>query len=218
MILQIGAVLGPLAGYGALFVIILGIIWLIYGIYEAKRRGSFKERKVKDWDYKITVFLKILTFLGFFVGLICIVIGISGLYYKVPPSIAYYITTGNDVSYFTSILLIVLGILAFLKPMNDLPIASMIALGAAAIVTFIVYLIIPLEVIQTAEIWGVEIIIIIIFIIIFCLTAVIVKFYAGALMGISKVISWPPLAIIVSVLCFIQGFLLLVSGISIIPF
>ena len=56
-------ILEPLAGYAALFIVFLGLTWLIYGLYERKRRGSFKERKVKDWDYKITKFLKVLTFL-----------------------------------------------------------------------------------------------------------------------------------------------------------
>ena len=30
----------PLAGMAGFMVLILGVMWLIYGVYEAKRRGS----------------------------------------------------------------------------------------------------------------------------------------------------------------------------------
>ncbi|MFX0037359.1 MAG: hypothetical protein ACFE9I_17190, partial [Candidatus Hermodarchaeota archaeon] len=56
---------------------------------------------------------------------------------------------------------------------------------------------------------------IILFIIIFAVVAILVKFYIGGLMGVSKVVSWPPFAFIVAIVCLIQGFLLLVVGIGI---
>ena len=120
--------LGQMAGF---FVLILGIMWLIFGVYEAKRRGSVKKRKTEDWDMKVTKFLKVLTYLGIVLGIFCIISGVSGLMYNVPPSIAFL---SGEVSIFTSALLIIFGILTLLKPLNDLPIASVVGLLAGSAV------------------------------------------------------------------------------------
>jgi len=211
LIYQIGELLEPIAKLGALFVIIVGVMWMIFGIYEGKRRGSFKERKVKDWDYKITKLLKVFTYLGFIVGFIAIVVGIAGLINQVPPSPAL---TGR--SYFTSILLIVLGVFTFVKPANDLPIPSLISLLVATVLTVVVIILIPSKIYQTIEVWGLQVVLVIIFIILFAIIGVLAKFYSKILMNISKGISWPPIAIVIALLCFIQGFLLF-YGYSIIP-
>ena len=211
MIYQIGEILEPVARLGALFVILIGVMWIIFGLYEGKRRGSLKERKVEDWDYKITKLLKVLTFLGFIVGFLAIVVGIAGLVNQVPPSPAL-----EGRSYFTSILLIVLGILTFIKPANDLPLSSMIGLLIATVLTVIVIILIPSKVYQTIEVWGLQVVLVIIFVILFAVIGILAKFYSKMLMNISKWISWPPIAIILALLCFIQGFLLF-YGLSIIP-
>jgi len=54
--------------------------------------------------------------------------------------------------------------------------------------------------------------------VVFAIVALTVKFYIGSLMAISKAISWPPLAFIIAVFCLLQGFLLLVIGVSITGF
>jgi hydrogenase/urease accessory protein HupE len=51
--------------------------------------------------------------------------------------------------------------------------------------------------------------------VVFAIVALTVKFYIGVLMAISKAISWPVLAFIVAAFCLLQGFLLLVVGVSI---
>jgi len=211
LIYQIGEILEPVAKLGALFVILLGVMWIIFGLYEGKRRGSLKERKVEDWDFKITKVLKVLTFLGFIVGFLAIVVGIAGLVNQVPPSPAL-----EGRSYFTSILLIVLGVFTFIKPANDLPLSSIIGLLVATVLTIVVIILIPSKVYQTIEVWGLQILLVIIFVIIFAVVGVLAKFYSKILMQISKGISWPPIAIVLALLCFIQGFLLF-YGLSIIP-
>ena len=50
-------ILKPLGKFGGWFMLILGIIWLVYAAYETKRRKSFKKRKVEDWDFDVTKFL-----------------------------------------------------------------------------------------------------------------------------------------------------------------
>ena len=54
----------PLAEFAGFLILVLGVMWLVYAFYERKRRGSFKERKVEDWNFDITKFLKVLTYLG----------------------------------------------------------------------------------------------------------------------------------------------------------
>ncbi|MBY9018474.1 MAG: hypothetical protein KGD66_06545 [Candidatus Lokiarchaeota archaeon] len=219
------AFLRPLAEFAGFFILVLGVIWMIYAFYEAKRRGSFKERKVEDWNFKITKFLKILTYLGFFVGILSILCGVGGLILNEPPSFAFahqQTILGIDpptASLFTSALLIILGILTFLKPINDLPIGSVLGLLTATFVVIFASLAIPDTAKQLIAVFiDPKLLLIILFIVIFAIVALTVKFYIGSLMAISKAISWPPLAFIVAVFCLLQGFLLLVIGVSITGF
>jgi hypothetical protein len=195
------------------FVLILGCMWLIYAVYEAKRRGSVKERKVEDWDFKLTKFLKILTYVGFLVGIFAIISGVGGLMYDIPPS-ANFLT--GHVSIFTSALLIILGILTFLKPLNDLPIATIIGLLAGTAVVTILVISLPQKAYTFIGLFmDPKLFFIILFIIVFAIISLTAKFYVGGLMAISKFISWPPIAFIVAGFCFIQAILILGFNVSI---
>ena len=209
-------ILRPLSQWGGFFLLLLGIIWIIYAIYETKRRGSVKKRKVETWDFDVTKFLKVLTYFGFIVGIFAILSGVGELILDEPPSNLYAVVTGPDKSIFTAIILIVFGIFTFLKPINDLPIASVIGLMIASLIVAIIALAIPQTVVELIAVFiDPKILLIIIFIIIFAIIALTAKFYMSGVMAISKALSWPPLAFIVAAFCLIQGFLLLVIGISI---
>ncbi|MHA2130601.1 MAG: hypothetical protein ACW99L_11560 [Promethearchaeota archaeon] len=196
---------------------LLGIIWIIYAIYETKRRGSFKKRKVETWDFDVTKFLKILTYFGFLVGIFSILSGVGELILDVPPSNLFAeLNPTAGKSLFTAIILIVFGIFTFLKPINDLPIASVIGLLVASLIVAIIALAIPQQLVEVIAVFiDPKILLIIIFIIIFAIVALTAKFYMSGVMAISKALSWPPLAFIVAAFCLIQGFLLLVIGVSI---
>ena len=190
----------PLAEFAGFFLLILGVMWMVYAVYETRRRGSFKERKVEDWNFKITKFLKFLTYLGIVVGIFSLISGVGGLILDQPPSVA----------------LIIFGILTLLKPLNDLPISSVIGILLATVVVVIVALAIPDKVVEVIAVFiNPKLLLVIIFIVVFAIVALTVKFYIGALMTISKAISWPPLAFIIAVFCLLQGFLILVIGVSI---
>ncbi|MFX1311197.1 MAG: hypothetical protein ACFFHD_01110 [Promethearchaeota archaeon] len=205
--------LEPLAKFAAFIILVLGVIWIIFALYEAKRRGGFKKRKTEDYDLKVTKFLKGLTYLGFIVGIFGILSGVGGLILDIKPSVAFI---GDGRSIFTSIFLIVIGVFTFLKPLNDLPIASVVGILAASAVGIIVSSVIPDVLVQHIAIHiDPKLFFIVLFIIVFAIVAILVKFYIGGLMTASKIISWPPFAFIVAALCLIQGFLLLVVGISI---
>ncbi|MFX1326394.1 MAG: hypothetical protein ACFE8N_15700, partial [Promethearchaeota archaeon] len=122
----------------------------------------------------------------------------------------------NDRNLFTAILLIIFGILTFVKPANDLPLSSLIGVLAASLVVIVLAFAIPQTVIDLiAALVDPRIVLAVIFIIVFALVALTAKFYTQAFMTISKALSWPPLAVIFAIFCFIQGVLVLVLGISI---
>jgi len=207
--------LKPLAEFAGFFTLILGVMWLVYAWYETKRRGSFKERKVEDWNFDITKFLKFLTYLGIVVGILSLISGVGGLILDQPPSLAFANHTPHK-SLFTSAFLIIVGILTLLKPLNDLPISSVLGILLASIVVVVVAVSIPEELVEVIAVFiNPKLLLIILFIVVFAIVALTVKFYIGALMAISKAISWPPLAFILGAFCLLQGFLLLVIGISI---
>ena len=208
--------LRPLAEFAGFFTLILGAMWLVYAVYESKRRGSVKNRKVEDWNFDVTKFLKLFTYLGIVVGIFGLLSGVGGLILDQAPSVAYAANTQDAKSIFTSAFLIVLGILTLLKPLNDLPISSVLGILLASIVVVITSMSIPDHVVQVIAIYiNPKLLLVIVFIVVFAIVALTVKFYIGALMSISKAISWPVLAFIIAGFCILQGFLLLVIGVSI---
>ena len=211
--------LRPLAEFAGFFTLILGVTWLVYAIYEAKRRGSVKKRKVEDWNFDVTKFLKFLTYFGIVVGILSILSGVGGLILDQAPSVAYASNTQDAKSLFVSIFLIIVGVLTLLKPLNDLPISSVVGILLASLIVIVVASVIPGQVVEIIAIFiDPRLLLVIVFIIVFAIIALTVKFYIGVLMGISKAISWPVLAFIVAAFCLLQGFLLLVVGVSITGF
>jgi hypothetical protein len=207
--------LRPLAEFAGFFTLILGVMWLVYAIYETQRRGSVKKRKVEDWNFDVTKFLKIFTYLGIVVGILSLLSGVGGLILNQPPSRAFAFNNPNA-SLFASVFLIILGIFTLLKPLNDLPISSVIGILLASVVVVIAASLIPPELVEVIAVFiDPKLLLVIIFVIVFAFIALTVKFYIGVLMGISKAISWPILAFIVAAFCLLQGFLLLVVGVSI---
>ena len=198
----------------AFFLIILGIMWGIYASYEANRRKSWRQLTgVEDWDFDITKFLKVLTLLGYAVGVLSILSGAAGLIFNISPSIAYSTTTADEANTFTSVFLIIFGILTFMKPLNDLPIASIIGFAVATVITVAVLAALMYFGINIST--TIIIVLIVLFLIIFGIVAVVYKIYTAGLMILSKIISWPPIAIVLVIFCFAQGFMLLVLGTSI---
>ena len=211
--------LRPLAEFAGFFTLILGVMWLVYAIYEAQRRGSVKKRKVEDWNFDVTKFLKFLTYFGIVIGILSILSGVGGLVLDQAPSVAYASNTQPGKSLFVSIFLIIAGVLTLLKPLNDLPISSVVGILLASVIVIVVWFAIPDEVFEIIEVLiDPRLLFGIIFIVIFAIVALTVKFYIGTLMAISKAISWPVLAFIVAAFCLLQGFLLLVVGVSITGF
>jgi uncharacterized membrane protein len=141
--------------------------------------------------------------------------GIVSLILDIPPSFQYRDLTADEANHFTSVFLIVIGIVMFFKPISDLPLSSILGLSAGAVTAFVIALIIPDSVTNLLGTNVVKWAIVIIFIIVAILVGVTAKFYIGTLQKISKFLSWPPIAFIIMVFCFVQGFCLWIGGFSI---
>ncbi len=204
------------AGYAGFFLLLLGIMWFINASYEANRRESWRQLTgVDDWDFDITKVLRVMTYLGFIVGILCIIAGAVGLILNVAPSIAYAATTGDERNVFTSVYLIIFGFFAFMKPLNDLPISSMVGLFVATVITLAIAFLIPDSAVELiGRVVNPKYVLIAIFIIIFIVVAGTIKFYTAGLMAASKFISWAPIAFIVAIISFVQAFMVLVMGTS----
>jgi len=209
-----------IAESGAIMLILAGLIAITWFGYESKRRRSITKRKVDEYEFNVTKFLRILSYIGIIVGVFCIFSGAVSLLRNLPPSFKYEELYGPNAgaNIFTSISLIVIGLICFLKPINDLPWAGIIGLIVGGIITFFIAISVPDQLVEVIAVfidprWVLGIL----FVLIVAIVALTVKFYISGLMAISKVLSWPPIALIIMLYCFIQGFSLWIFGFSVVP-
>lgn len=201
----------------AIMLVLSGVMAVTWLGYERKRRGSFTKRKV-DVEFAMTTFLRVLSYVGLILGIFVVWSGAISLILDIPPSFAYRDVTEDSVNHFTSIFLIVIGIAIFFFPIKDLPLASIIGLLAGTATVIVIALLVPDWAVELiANVINPKWILVIIFIIITVVVIIAVKFYIGIFKTISKVLSWPPIALVIMVFCFIQGFALWIFGISIVP-
>ncbi len=212
----IGAFFNWVAESAAIMMVLSGLMAITWLGYERKRRGSFLKRKSEVEKFDVTKFLRGMSYLGLILGIFVIWSGIISLILDIPPSFQYRDLTADEANHFTSTFLIVIGIVLFFKPISDLPLSSIIGLLAGTATAFIIALLVPD--------WAVELIagvinpkwlLVIIFIIVTVVVGISAKFYIGTLQKISKFLSWPPIAFIIVIFCFIQGFALWIFGVSI---
>ena len=199
----------------AIMMVLSGVMAITWLGYERKRRGSFTKRKVEA-DFAVTTFLRIMSYLGLILGIFVVWSGAMSLILDIPPSFAYRDLTDPHANHFTSIFLIVIGIAMFFFPIKDLPLASMIGLLAATATVIVIALLVPDGVVGLiAGVINPKWILVIIFIIVTVVVIIAVKFYIGIFKTISKVLSWPPIALVVVIFCLVQGFALWIWGVSI---
>jgi len=201
-----------------IFVLISGVIALSWLGFERKRRGSFFKRKSESESViskSLRVILRIISYSGVIVGLLNVWAGAMGLILDIPPSFKYGDITPHA-DHFTCIFLIVIGIAMFFKPINDLPLSSILGLMAGSATVFILALLVPDSAVEFIAVWiNPKLLLIILFVIVTVIVILTVKFYIGALQAISKFLSWPPVAFVVMVFGVVQGILLWGFGISI---
>ena len=201
-----------------IFVLISGVIALTWVGFESKRRGSFFNRKSESESIiskSLRVILRIISYSGVIVGILCIWAGAMGLILDIPPSFKYGDITPHA-DHFTCIYLIIVGIAMLFKPVKDLPLSSILSLVAASATVFILALLVPESAVKWIAGWiNPKLLLIIIFIIVTALVAFIAKFFIKLPQAISKFLSWPPVAFLIMVFGLVQGILLWGFGISI---
>ena len=220
MLFQIEEFFNWVAQSAGVMVFISAFIALTWLGYERKRRGSFTRKKAseegEDKKFDLSKFLKVLSYLGIVVGILNIWAGAMGLILDIPPSFRYAAITDPGADHFTCIFLIVIGIAMLFKPVNDMPLASIIGILAGGAAAAALVLFVP----DTAVVWisgwiNPKLGLAIVFIIVTAIVALTAKFYVGVLQKISKFLSWPPIAFLIMVFCFAQGILLWGFGMSI---
>lgn len=206
---------------GAWMLVFAGLMAVVWFFYEGYRNGGFIRRTKEDFDKfeDVSKALKAIIFLGMLLGLITIMTGVVTIMLNIPPSFKFAEVVGeNRADLFTSVLLILMGIAMFLKPMLDAPLSAIIGLIASLAVGIALTFFLPQEWVDlTVQYTGVnpKWFIIGAAIVVGLLVGMAAKFTIGSLEAIAKVISWPPVAFLMAILCLVQGFGLLIYGFSI---
>jgi hypothetical protein len=145
-----------------------------------------------------SILTKIVSFFGFFVGILLIITGAAGLSIGTP-----------QVDTYTGYLLIIAGLALFLRPVKDIPWAAVLGLIVGGLCAGLVYFFFPLPetVLGIASPW--------VYLVIFLIPAVIVymvfKFIEDLLKLVGMVLGSKPVTFIVGLVCIAQGVLLLLN-------
>ena len=146
-----------------------------------------------------SILTKIISFFGFFAGIILIVTGAAA-----------WQTQATNIDTYTQYLLIIAGLVLILKPIKDFPWAALLGLIAGGLSAGAVYFFIglPETVFGIASIW--------VYVIIFLIPAVIVymvfKFIEDVLKMVGTILASRPVTFIVGFMCIAQGILLLLGN------
>ncbi len=201
----------------AIMMVLSGAMAITWLGFERKRRGSFTKRKAEEkGDFNVTKFLRGLSYIGLVLGIFVVWSGVVSLIMDIPPSFKYRDITADEANHFTSIFLIIIGMTMFFKPISDLPLSSIIGCIVGAATAIVIALIVPDSVVQLiGGFINPKWILVIIFIIVAVVVGLTAKFYLGTLQKMSKFLSWPPIAFIIVIFCFVQGIALWGFGVSI---
>jgi len=145
-----------------------------------------------------SILTKIMSFFGFFAGILLIITGATA-----------WQTHAPQVDPYTIYLLIIAGLVLILRPIKDFPWAALLGLIAGGLSAGAVYFFFPLPetVLGISAIW--------VYVIIFLIPAVIVymvfKFIEDVLKLIGTLLASKPVTLIVGFVCIAQGILLLLD-------
>jgi hypothetical protein len=145
-----------------------------------------------------SILTKIMSFFGFFAGILLIITGAAA-----------WQTHAPQVDTYTIYLLIIAGLVLILRPIKDFPWAALLGLIAGGLSAGAVYFFFPLPetVFGISAIW--------VYVIIFLIPAVIVymvfKFIEDVLKLIGTLLASKPVTLIVGFVCIAQGILLLLD-------
>jgi len=146
-----------------------------------------------------SILTRIISFFGFFVGILLIVTGAAA-----------WKAQATNIDTYTTYLLIIAGLALMLKPIKDFPWAALLGLIAGGLCAGAVYFFFPLPetVFGIASLW--------IYIAIFMIPAVLVymvfKFIEDVMKMVGSILASRPVTFIVGFMCIAQGILLLLGN------
>lgn len=194
----------------AWLLIVAGLMALTWLGYERKRKMGFIRSKKEDWEEtEVSKFLRGLSYLGILIGILLIWAAVIGMLNGIAPSFKFAAVTKNDYDLLTSLSLIILGLAMFMKPINDLPWAGIIGLAAGVASGVLIALSIPPELMVYP---NTKWIVLGIGIAIATIVGLALKFWIGSIQLVSKIFSYPPIALIIAVYCIVQGIMVLTLG------
>lgn len=208
----------------AILTVLCGVMALVWFFYEGVRRG-FVKPKNESWERdKVSRFLKIIIILGIILGIICIVTAIVAMVGNIAPSYAYrdnpaYLAEGeltNGFDWLTSITLLVMGLAMFIKPIEDVPIATIVGLACGAVCALLLGALLPPALVSLYP--NLKWVLVVVFVIVTTAIGLMLKVWVDGVEFISKIVSWPPIAILLSAFCLVQGFAVWIAGVTLIPF
>lgn len=197
---------------GAWMLIFSGLMALVWFFYEGVRRGWIR-RKKDDWELdSVSRFLKFLIFFGIALGLVTVITAVLTMIQNYAPSYAYaanYPTKEQQFDLLTSISLLVMGLAMFIKPLQDVPIATIVGLIAGAAAALLLTMIIPDGL---AGYSWVKWVIVGVFVLVTSVIGALLKVWVDGIEAVAKLLSWPPVALILAAYCITQGLFVLVGG------
>lgn len=182
--------IGVLANYTPYILILGGVVAISWFIEKLVR-------PVPVVGKPIGILTKIVSFFGFFVGILLILTA----------GVAW--STQAQVDTYTIYLLIIAGLALFLRPIKDIPWAALLGLIVGGLAVGIVYFFFPLPetIVGIASNW--------IYLVIFFIPAVIIfmifKFIEDLLKFIGIILGSKPVTFIIGLVCIAQGVLLLLN-------
>ena len=120
---------------------------------------------------------------------------------------AFFIAIDGTLGWFSLVVIIVLAVTLFLKPLKELPWAGLVGLAAGAIAVFFLSSFVP------ATLFGVDrwIILVVIFFVVGVIVHMIFHFVEDVLTIARMVLDWRPIMVIVGLVAIAEGVLLLMD-------
>ncbi|MHA1648048.1 MAG: hypothetical protein ACTSVU_08190 [Promethearchaeota archaeon] len=187
---------------------------LVWFFYEGIRRGWVKPKN-ESWERDtVSKLLKVIIILGVVLGVVLIITAVMTMIMDIPPSYSYRdqpgaLSRGPHFDYLVSISLLVMGLAMFIKPLEDVPLATIIGLACGAGAAFLLAMLIPKDIVSDQTLKWV---LIIVFIVITSLIGAMIRVWIAGIEGVAKFISWPPIALVAAAFCLVEGFSVLLAG------
>ena len=122
--------------------------------------------------------------------------------------IAFFFGTQEEVNWFTLVVLIVVAVTLFLKPMKEIPWAGVVGMAAGAVAVYVGNLYLP------EDVFGVEkwIVLVVVFFIVGAIVHMLFHFVEDVLTITQKVLDWKPVMVIVGLVAIVEGVLVLMGS------